>query len=282
MSAGFYKRRRGILEHLESGKIGLLDLAIHDYLNLNANLLIGSDCSVPPGVCFSSAVAIHALCPREVSERTIRRSLAHLEHIGWIKRWQDCGKRGNYPILVCRASVHDMSAVEYRVNGVETTDWRNPVLTLAAHRPHSGPMLSGYREKRIENREQKNPAAKPVPPVDPRFQPFLDFAFRAFQQKHGQKPTWTGKDFKALSAMLASNKSLSADELERRFRNYINSTEPFTQKQGDSLAYFCAHTDSFLTGPILAIPGKGTPNGKDLNSAVETTMRGFAANAGIN
>jgi len=168
MSAGFYKRRRGILEHLESGKIGLLDLAVHDYLCLKMNAVVSTNCSIPPGVCFSSAVAIHALCPREVSERTIRRSLEHLEQIGWIKRWQERGKRGNYPILICRSSVHDMSAVEYRVNGLETTDWRNPILIPAALSPHPGPMLSGYREKRVENEKNTHTAAKPVPPSVPR------------------------------------------------------------------------------------------------------------------
>lgn len=155
MSNGFYKRRRGILEHLEAGTIGLLDLAIHDYLNLKANLQIGSDCSIPPGVCFTSAVAIHALCPKEISERTVRRSLEYLEKIGWIKRWLRPGKRGNYAVLICRAGVHDLSGVEYRINGVATTDWRHPVLIPAADCPQSGPDLSGYREVRIESREKR-------------------------------------------------------------------------------------------------------------------------------
>src|SRR5262249_10775383 len=44
----------------------------------------------------------------------------------------------------------DLSAVEYRVNGLETVDWRNPVLVPAAVCPHSGPELSGYRESRSE------------------------------------------------------------------------------------------------------------------------------------
>jgi hypothetical protein len=41
MSAGFYKRCRGLLEHIEAGTIDLLEDGIHDYLNLKANLLIG-------------------------------------------------------------------------------------------------------------------------------------------------------------------------------------------------------------------------------------------------
>jgi uncharacterized protein YdaU (DUF1376 family) len=113
--------------------------------------------------------------------------------------------------------------------------------------------------------KKKNPATEPAPPADSRFQSFLDFAYKTFEQKHGQRPTWAGRDFKALSALLASNKGLEPTELERRFRNYLGSTEPFTQKQGDSLAYFSAHTDSFLAGPICA-QGKGT-NGNAKSSA---------------
>jgi hypothetical protein len=187
LSGGFYKRRRGILEHLESGTIGLLDLAIHDYLNLRANLLIGSGCSTPPGVCFSSAVAIHALCTTEISERTVRRSLEHLERIGWIKRWPIRGKRGNYPILVCRASVHDLSGIEYRVNGLETTNWRNPVLIPAALCPHFSPSLSGSRE--VESGERRKPLTPSVSvlPSDSLEQETKDAAFSVFWDRWPRK-----------------------------------------------------------------------------------------------
>ena len=71
MSEGFYKRRRGILEHIEAGTVDLLESGIHDYLSLKANLVIGSHCSIPVGVVFTSAPAIHAHC-RLVSERTVQ------------------------------------------------------------------------------------------------------------------------------------------------------------------------------------------------------------------
>jgi hypothetical protein len=185
MSTGYYKRRRGILEHLEAGTIGLLDLAIHDYLNLKANLLIGADCSIPPGVCFTSAVAIHALCPKEISERTVRRSLEYLEKIGWIKRWLRPGKRGNYAVLICRAGVHDMSGVEYRINGAATSDWRHPVLLPAADCPQFGPDLSGHRELRIENRE--NPSAKKASPRLVGFDAFWKEYPRKDSRKYAEK-----------------------------------------------------------------------------------------------
>jgi hypothetical protein len=97
---------------------------------------------------------------------------------------------------------------------------------------------------------EKARAAKPAAPGDPRFQPFVDFAYRSFEAKHGQKPTWNGKDFNGLKALLKRNPNLTPAELERRWAHYAGSTEPFTAKQGDSLAYFCAKFDSFIDGPI--------------------------------
>ena len=191
MSAGFYKRRRGVLEHLESGKISLLDLAIHDYLNLKANLVVGGPCTVPPGICISSAAAIHATCPSQISERAVQRSLERLEKIGWIRRWNVRGKRGNYPVLVCRSSVHDLSGNEYRVNGEDTTDWRSPALVpvgeLSSLPSKADAKLSGDREVRSKNREKK--AAAPdsrnfwkllgtdLPMGTPRFQKIAEHYF---------------------------------------------------------------------------------------------------------
>lgn len=255
--AGFYKRRRGILEHLEAGTISLLDLAIHDYLNLRANLLIGSRSALPPGVCITSSAAIHAVSPRQISERAIRRSLEHLEKIRWIKRWNQPGKHGNYAVLVCRASVHDLSGNEYRINGEETIDWKDPkwesVRESAPLGQIADTLLSADREVRTEKGEKraKPGAAKATAPADPRFQVFVEYAHGSFQVKHGgQAPYWGPKDFKNLKTLLEKNKSLSQDELQRRWTNYLGSTEPFTVKQGDSLAHFCAHFDSFINGPL--------------------------------
>jgi hypothetical protein len=66
MTAGWYKRRRGILEHIESGSIDLLKSGIHDYLSLKAKLVIDSPCSIPIGIVYTSArpsIPITAACP---------------------------------------------------------------------------------------------------------------------------------------------------------------------------------------------------------------------------
>jgi len=156
MSEGFYKRRRGILEHIEAGAIDLLESGIHDYLSLKANLLIGSACSIPVGIVFTSAPAIHAHCKR-VSLRTIQRCLAHLEEIGWLKTFRAPNERGNYPSLICRASVHDLSGNEYRINADATTDWRRPVCEAVAQvSPEmSNVVLKVARLREVRGKEER-------------------------------------------------------------------------------------------------------------------------------
>ena len=172
MSEGFYKRRRGALEHIDAGTIDLLDDGIHDYLSMKANLVIGNGYKLPAGVVKTSAAALHAKC-KCLSERTIQRRLNHMEEIGWLKfsAWRTPGKRGNYVVVICRASVHDLSGKEYRVNGEKTTDWRHPVCEpvgdVSGTCPQDVGEVSGYREVEREKREKKHPAAKPAPPDVP-------------------------------------------------------------------------------------------------------------------
>jgi hypothetical protein len=154
-----------VLEHIEPGLIDLLEDGIHDYLNLKANLLIGSDSSIPVGFVFTSAPAIHAHCKR-VSERTIQRILEHLEEIGWIKTFRAPNQRGNYLTLICRASVHDLSGNEYRINTAKTIDWRNPVYEpvgqVSPETVNAVLKVAGLREVRSKNGELRK---TPTPSV---------------------------------------------------------------------------------------------------------------------
>jgi hypothetical protein len=158
MNRGWYKRRRGILEHLEAGRIDLLDSGIHDFICLKMNALVGNDSLLPPGVWIGSAAAIRALCPRQISERAIQGSLDRLEKLGMIKRWITKGKHGNYPILVCRGTVADLSGNEYRINAEGTTDWRQPKLDPIGERSpavqNAVGDLTPIRELEKEEREK--------------------------------------------------------------------------------------------------------------------------------
>jgi hypothetical protein len=115
--AGWYPRRRGILEHLEHGTISLLDAAVHDFLCLIADYRTG--------VAWASAKKIHALAGSGVTLRSVQRALERLESLGWIKRFLVCGKRGNYPTLIGRYFVRDASLNWLSVNLERTSDWRD-------------------------------------------------------------------------------------------------------------------------------------------------------------
>lgn len=275
MSAGFYKRRRGIVDHIESGAIDLLESGIHDYLLLKANLVIGSKFPLPPGVCMTSAPAIHACC-RRVSERTIQRCLSHLEELDFIKTWKTAGKRGNFPVLVCRASVHDLSGNEYRINGAKTADWHNPVFEPVANVSGSSrggvEEVSAYREvENLKTRKEKNPAAKTTPPGDPRHKQVFESCYESYRGHHGAPPTWGGKEAKALARFLKENTSQAATEIARRYRNLLASTDRYhgREKHG-SLCHLLQNFDTFADGPILAIPTKGNGNG---NSTIGDRIR---------
>jgi hypothetical protein len=65
MSRGWYPRRRGILEHLHSGRISLLDSAVHDFLCLT--------CNYRTGVVSTCADKVRVLCFRGTSLHAVQR-----------------------------------------------------------------------------------------------------------------------------------------------------------------------------------------------------------------
>jgi len=103
------------------------------------------------------------MCPKGISERAIRRSLEHLEQIGWIKRFLNRGRHGNYPTVIARYSVHDRDGKEYRVNADATIDWRNPI--LEPFFPSSGIRPRNVRETATD-REVQSRENSPLPPVN--------------------------------------------------------------------------------------------------------------------
>jgi len=265
---GFLQIRRGLWEHVRDGRMSITRALAFIY--------ICSEADTRTGIWKGSAKSLSG--ELGIPERTARDTLEKMEHGDYIRRFAVPGRHSCYPILVHKFLITNGEHNGEQLNAIDS---KSPI--DLAYFPREQSVEEGVqhgvehgaaqKRKRIkkENEKKKHGAAKPAPPADPRFQPFLEFAFGAFEQKHSQKPTWAGKDFKALSAMLASNNSLDGEQLERRFRN---STEAFIKKQGDSLAYFCNHTDSFLTGPILErIKSNGNQSGKA--STVETVLAGY-------
>jgi len=149
---------------------------------------------------------------------------------------------------------------ERLANGARKTNvqrWGYRLATRSATRPALARPQPQSQPKR------KTPAAKSMRPADLRYQQFVDFAYENFEQKHGQGPDWKGRDWKALQDLLGRNKKISLEEMKRRWKNYLASTELFIAKQGDSLGYFCTHLDSFISGPLAVSNGKGTQGRAD-------------------
>ena len=157
--AGWYPRRRGILEHLERGTVSLVDVAIHDFLCLRADHRTG--------IAWASAEKIHALAGAGITLRAVQRSLEKLEGLSWIKRFRVPGRRGNYPTLIGRYFVRDASLNWLSVNLSRTVDWRNvqfdPV-TDPSFNGHQetyradtcgGTEVTPHQELRIENKEAR-------------------------------------------------------------------------------------------------------------------------------
>jgi hypothetical protein len=257
MKESYVPIRAGILEHLLRGDISACEFGVYGIIHLQADYA--------SGVWRGSAPRIANSAPRGADLRKIQRALEHLAQLGLLKLFHRQGVRGNYPVLINKFTVRSGALKGQRLNADLTTNWRKPVYERCAETDTDATAvvdavdapIQEVRSKKEEKREK--PAAKTTPPADPRFQPFVDFAFAAFNVKHGQKPVWLAKDYRALRDLLGKAPSLALSELHSRWENYLQSTEPFTAKQGWSLTYFCSNVDKFLTGPILAA-GKGGIN----------------------
>lgn len=86
---------------------------------------------------------------------------------------------------------------------------------------------------------------KPKEP-DPRHNAFFAVAYESYRGKHGKIPHWNGKDHAQLTILLANDKTLDEGEFSMRWSEFLTTCDPFHQKQGCSLAYFCANFDKFI------------------------------------
>jgi len=151
------------------------------------------------------------------------------------------------------------------------------------HRSHASvtPLSQGEvrsQSQKSESEKSKKPAASP--PADPRRVPFIDFAHKSYEQKHSRKPLWQSKDWKGLAGVLKSHSAdaLPLDRLRVLWENYAASTDIFTVKQGDSLAYFSSNLDKFSDGPITENSSLGVKHGKPTTSDnMRTTLESFRA-----
>lgn len=85
----------------------------------------------------------------------------------------------------------------------------------------------------------------------PLFQVILDYAFEAYEERRGFKPSWTGEDFRALKELLGANPGLTLPEFQQVFQNYLASSKQFYREKGWRLKYCCTDFDGLRDGPIV-------------------------------
>jgi hypothetical protein len=266
---GFLQLRRGIWEHVRNGGMNVNMLAVYVY--------ILSEADTRTGIWKGCAQSIRGVLHLPLS--TVKYALSKMDGV-YIRRFMVPGRRFCYPILCHKFVLTNGPDIGRMLDAINSKSEKTLAFFPEPISPDIQPDVG--RQKRSKKREERKEkeskphAAKPAAPADPRFQPFIEYAYQSFEAKHSQKPTWNGKDFKSLKALLGQSQTLAPDELENRWTHYAGSTEPFTAKQGDSLAYFCAKFDSFIDGPILGSTG-GRADGKAVSGHQERQKRTLEA-----
>jgi hypothetical protein len=266
--------RPGILEHLLRGDISTFEFGVYVIVHLQADYRTG--------IWRGSAPRIIASAPRGAELRKTQRALEHLTKLSLLKHFHQHGQRGNFPFLINKFTVRSGALTGMRLNADKSKSWQSPVYESCADDDAEGVAQDAPIQEVRSKREQgrKKQAAKPAPPSDPRFGPFLEFAKTSFEAKHKHSPTWDcfGKDGAALAGFLRRAPHVTLDVWQAHISSFFDSTEVFTVKQGGSLAYFISKFDAFARGPILAGPQKGGGNGKP--TASELAMQN-ARNLGL-
>lgn len=265
---GWLQLRRGFWAHVRDGRMSTTEAL--------AFLYICSEADTRTGIWRGCAKSLSG--ELGIPDRTARDVLERMEHGDYIRRFAIPGRHACYPILVHKYLITNGEHDGEQLNALDS---KSPADLSYFAREHSGERDGehdgehGAAQKRSKKREErKTPAAKTAPPADLRFQPFVDYAHESYTAKHGAKPLWQGKDYMALRTLLRSHspEPLPLGRLETLWQHFAASTEPFTAKQGDSLAYFCANLGKFSDGPILA--AKAGTNGKGNSVGItEQNMR---------
>lgn len=260
---GFVKIRAGLEDHLLAGRIGAFEVGVYLILHLQADFRTG--------IWTGSAPRIMGTAPRGASLRDIQRALKRLERIGFIRRFHRNGKRGNYRVLLHKYEPQFGALRGMRLNAEKSESWEAPIyepcaVSDAVVDAVSVAVDAPYLEVDIESKKKKTspaPAKEPSPAVEAK-----RFAFESFKARYSQPPSWGAGDYAQVAALFKRASGLTASEFQRRWQNYLDSTEAFTRKQGGSLKYFCTHFDQFISGPIRdASTQKGKTNGRDFGGA---------------
>jgi hypothetical protein len=206
-----------------------------------------------------------------VSESTVYESLEKLKRIGELEWDRAASPYGSNvyrlpKFLAWMKSLHPRKSGGGRGSDVDKHPLQNPEQTP----PKFGakPSVNHHREP---SEEKTLPASSPNASLHRRF---VQWAKENFRKKHGgQAPAWTGRDYRQLSELLKTKNDLRIEEIQRRWMNFVDSSQPFIRDQGDSLRFFCLNFDRFVNGPLFASTTGGNRNGSQGTSIIEQEKR---------
>lgn len=259
---GFVQIRCGIEDHLIAGGIGAFEVGVYLVLHLQADF--------KTGVWTGSAPRLMGTAPRGASLRDMQRALNRLEKIGFIRPFHRHGKRGNYRVLIHKYEPQSGALRGKRLNAVKSESWESAVyepcaVVVAETDAESGAEAAPYLEVNVKTKKKRKTSAPAEPSPARQAQ---ELAFHAFEAHYGQRPSWSSADYRHAVDLFKRVPGLGLDEFSRRWRNFLASTEDFTQKQAGSLKYFCTNFDRFMSGPVHGVPEqKGKSNGRDFSCA---------------
>jgi hypothetical protein len=194
-----------------------------------------------------------------LKERTARDVLEKMEHGDYIRRFAVPGLHSCYPILVHKFPITQGEHNGEQLNALES---KSPTELSYVPREQDGEqnvehgVEHGAAQRRKENREERQEKKKEAPAP-----PSLSFSGQHFSVTTNQDALlgeafpWIDRpaEYCKADSWLEANPERRPKKSSRFLHNWFSrSTQP-----------------------------KGGANGKDINGAVETTMRGFAVNARI-
>jgi hypothetical protein len=268
---GFVPLRRGLWEHVRNGRMSKLEALAFIY--------ICSQADTRTGIWNGSAGALAG--ELGIPGSTARDLLEKMEHGDYIRRFAVPGRHVCYPILIHKFPLTQGEHSSEQLDALSSTITDGSMELRYFSGEHSSEQSiehsseqSGAQRIKENREERRNTPAARVPQPNTVEQETIEAGFQTFwecwpvkQAKSDARRAW-GKiplaEYPAIMSGLALWKT--SDQWKREWPRYI--PKPATWLNGkrwtDEVPQFVGRT-----------------NGKDVNSAVETTMRGFAANAGL-
>jgi len=246
---GFLQLRRGLWEHIRDGRMSITEGLAFVY--------ICSQADTRSGIWKGCAKSLSG--ELGIPERTARDVLEKMEHGDYIRRFAVPGRHVCYPILVHKFEITQGEHDGEQLNALESKShaelsYFSREQSVEQDGEHG--VEHGAAQRRSEKRDKRQEKKKEAPAA-----PSLSFSCEYFSVSEKQDAT-LGEAFPWI-------------DRPAEYRKAHSWLEANPERRPKKANRFLHNWFSRITQP------KGKGNGKDINSAVETTMRGFAANARI-